>query len=722
MTEATSVRGWEYRPDVFGGIEDISDTLVVREQGVFLLTDASGNVPADNGRGLGLYSRDTRHLSTYDFTLDGVTPVILLSTAESGFSLEQVMGNHRMVDDEGGQIGRCTIELSRQRVLSDGIEEEVRITNFNPFPVQIAPAYRFDADFADIFEIRGHERQRYGKLLTPEIGKGRITYRYLGVDGRLRLTRLAFDPEPDELTANGARFRLTVVPRQTIRLRLRVSIDGTRVEPGRETGSRRISQLYSRWQESFTRINTANEVLNRVLGRSITDLRMLWQEDEGGRRYIAAGTPWFDALFGRDSMITALQTLPFRPAIALDCLHMMARYQGQNRDPFRCEEPGKILHELRHDELCAIGELPYERYYGSVDSTPLFLLLAGEYFGWTNDVSAMRDLLPSILSALGWVRRYGDLNGDGFIDYATDSPTGLRNQGWKDSEDAICHADGSLCDGPISLPEVQGYLYAAYKRLPALLRALREDSEADRITRDAARLRRDFARTFWDSESEMLAMARDGQGRLAKVMSSNAGQTLWSGILSRQLATKVKDALMDNDMFTGWGIRTLSRSAVAYNPVGYHVGTIWPHDNAIVVAGLKRHGFHDEVNELATALFDAACAFQSYRLPEVFGGQPRSPHQPPVPYPVACRPQAWAAGAMLHVLQAVLGLAADASEGKLYLVRPKLPYWMGEVHLSGLEVGRGSVDLNFRRERGRTRVRVTEARDVEVVETSRWPY
>jgi glycogen debranching enzyme len=722
MTDRTLVRSWEYRPDVFGGVEDISDTLVIREQGVFLLTDSDGNVPKGNRRGLGLYGRDTRHLSEYCFTLNGAVPVLLLSAAETGYGMEQVMGNHRMVaEGQAAQIGRCTVELHRQRVLTDILEEYVDVTNFNLFDVELQAEYSFSADFADIFEVRGHERQQPGQVLHPEVSNNSVTFRYLGADGEMRLTRLTFDPPPDSLTPDQAVFLVGLKPRQTRRIRLMISLDPqTPAKLDTRQRRRALVRSYTRWRESFTGIHTNNEIFNRVLNRSIDDLRMLLR-DERGRRFFGAGTPWFDTLFGRDSMITALQVLPLYPAIGLDCLHMMARYQGENVDPFRMEERGKILHEMRQGELCAIGELPYQRYYGSVDSTPLFLLLAGEYFRWTNDTRSMVELKPAILGALHWLRTNAARNAHGFITYETDSPTGLRNQGWKDSEDGICHADGSLCEGPVALPEVQGYVYAAYRLLAPLLRALDEDEEARRVLDDAEALRRAFGKRFWIGEAGLIPMAIDGRGAPSGVMSSNAGQALWSGILGRARAQRVSGALMDNDMFSGWGIRTLARSAVAFNPVGYHVGTIWPHDNAIVIAGLKRYGFDEEANELITALFDAASAFQSYRLPEAFGGQPRSPGQPPVPYPVACRPQAWAAGTMLHVLQSMLGLTADAQNDRLYLVRPRLPYWLSSVHLTGLRLGHGSVDLSFIRQDDRTRVKVANARNLEVVRVARWP-
>ncbi len=724
MTESdapAAERHWEYRPDVFGGVENISDTLVVREQGVFLLSDAAGNITPGNRRGLGLYAGDTRHLSVYDFTLDGMKPVLLLSTADSGYSEDQVLGNHRTTTEDGRMVGRCTVELVRTRVLGTGLQESLTVTNYNPFPVTVRPAYYFDADFVDIFEVRGHARLHPGSLSRPQVDERSVTFRYFGADGVWRSTRIQFDRRPDLMTAYRADFILNLRPRESVQMRLQVSLD-SRDEVAQDGDLLRHYQAeYGQWRGAFTGVHTDNESFNKIIERSTTDLRMLWTQDRQGWHYFAAGTPWFDALFGRDSIITSLQTLPFRHEIARDCLYLLARHQGQSVDTFNAEEPGKILHELRLDELSAIGELPYLHYYGSVDSTPLFLILAAEYYSWTADIDAMRDLRPSIFAAIDWIRRGGSRNRAGYLTYPTDSPNGLRNQGWKDSEDGVVHEDGALCEGPVALAEVQGYLYTVYRRLAPLLRALDEPEQAAALERQAARLRRRFNDDFWLDDTGTVSMAIDGQRRPSRARASNAGQVLWSRLISKERAARVRDMLLENDMFSGWGIRTLSEASPVYNPVGYHVGTIWPHDNAIIAHGLKLYGFRDEVNEVATALYDAARAFPSYRLPELFGGQARSPHQPPVPYPVACRPQAWTAGSMLHILRSVLGLAADAPAGKLYVVHPKLPVWLREVHLRGLRVGKGEVSISFYREKNRTRIQLRQSDGITVVPAASWP-
>lgn len=722
MTPLSADRSWEYLPDIFGGIESISDALAIRERGLFLLTDANGEVPAGNGRGLGLYHNDTRHLSNLSFTLNGAAPVVLLSNADAGFSMEQVMGNHRAVSEDRFSVGRCTVEIARLRVMGEGLEERLTITNYNPFPVAVLPAYAFEADFADIFEVRGHVRSQRGHLLAPEVGDDYVLFSYHGLDGVMRETRVVFDRRPAELTPNQATFALDLAPREQVELRWRVLVHHNEPVSRSAATFHSMASDYARWRETFAFVHTDNEVFNRVLERSLTDLRMLWTRERDGDGYFAAGTPWFDALFGRDSLITALQTLPYRPDLARETLFLLARLQGRRVEPFSAEEPGKILHEMRRDELAAIGELPYGRYYGSVDSTPLFLLLAGEYFMATGDVPAMRALRGSLVAGLHWVRDFGAPDADGYLKYHTSSPTGLRNQGWKDSENCIVHANGELCHGPIALAEVQGYYYAALQLLSRVFEALDDPGEAMRLRLEAAKLGKNFRGDFWIESSGLVPMALDGQGAQAAVMSSNAGQVLWSMILEKQQAEGVRDALFRSDMFTGWGIRTLSSDNPSFNPVGYHVGTIWPHDNAIIAAGLKRNGFDEEVGEIATALFDTACQSSSLRLPEVYGGHLRSAYQPPVPYPVACRPQAWASGAMLHLLSSLLGIAPDAPHHKLYLVRPRLPYWLTEVSVRGMRVGAGSVDLTFKREHGQTNAHVDRAEGVSVVHSTTWPH
>ena len=690
-------------------VRDIRDALVIREQDTFLLTDTSGNVPPDNPSGFGLYHLDTRHLSVYDFSFADARPVVLLSTAELGFSEEQTLTNPAMASLEGRILPRGTIEARRQRVVDDVLEETLRVTNYNVFPIGIEVVYTLDADFADMFEVRGSERKKRGQILPPRIEDGTMVFAYEGLDNRRRETRISFSQPPFSTKEGRVTFRLSLGHREGATIRLLVTTDGRSKAARRTERLVTMSSRYRQWMDSGAQVVTSNEFFNAVLERSFTDLRMLWKRDGDGG-YVAAGTPWYDTFFGRDSAIVAMQTLAYKPEIARHSLKMLARSQGKKDDPWRDEEPGKILHEWRQDEMTAAGELPFSPYYGSIDSTPLFLLLAGEYYAWTADLEMLQELEPNLRAALHWTDALADIDSDGYLEYEARSAAGLVNQGWKDSPDGIIAADGTIAKPPIALVEVQGYVYAAKKKLAPVFAALGDQELAQKLTREAAQLKRRFNRDFWTQESNFFALALDGENQQMAAITSNPGQALWTGIIQRRLAAAVVDVLMRNDMFSGWGIRTLSAASTRFNPLGYHLGTVWPHDNAMIAMGFKKYGFEDELNEVATALFDAARSFPYYRLPELYAGSSRSIQQTPVPYPVACRPQAWAAGSLPLVLQAILGLAPNAPDGELLVVRPRLPYWLDSVQVRNLRVGRGGADLLLSRRGARTRVEVLGVR------------
>ena len=701
-------------------IRDIRDALVIREGDIFLLTDTAGNVHANNPNGFGLYHADTRYLSVYDLSFADARPVMLLSTAELGFSEEQVLTNPTMLSDDGRVLPRGSLELRRQRVVDGALEETLQVTNYNVFPVSFDVVYRLGADFADIFEVRGSERKQRGELLPTHVEDGHVVFSYKGLDGRKRETIVSFSPQPASVDEGQVTFHFAMEHRQSAAVRLVFAIDGHLKAPEGADRFVRLMSQYRIWMENATRMPTDNEFFNEVLARSLLDLRMLWHQ-ENDRCYLAAGTPWFDTIFGRDTAIVSMQTLAFNPDIARHCLKMLACWQGTRFDDWRDEEPGKILHELRDDEMTATGELPYSPYYGSIDSTPLFLLLAAEYYAWTADLEVLREVEPSLRAALQWVDTYGDPDRCGYLEYEKRSPTGLVNQGWKDSREAVIYADGTLAKPPIALVEVQGYVYAAKKKLAPLFAALGDHALASRLRQEAASLKRRFNRDFWLENESFFALALDGDKHPADAITSNPGQALWTGIVQRRLAEPVVEVLMRNDMFSGWGIRTLSATSSRFNPLGYHLGTVWPHDNSLIAMGFKKYGFEEELNEVATALFDAARPLAYYRLPELFAGSARTTYSTPVPYPVACRPQAWAAGSFPLILQAILGLRPNAPAGELLIVRPRLPHWLETVQVRGLRVGKGEVDLRYRRRGRRTMVDVLHARRVKVRHVGVWP-
>ncbi len=704
------------------GIEDIRDVLIIRERSSYLVADRQGNVSAGNTQGHGVYHADTRHLSVYNFSLDGAAPVVLLSTAELGYAMEQVMTNPTIVTPEGRRIARGSTEISRQRVVSDMIEEHLRITNFNPFPITLALLYEFDADFADIFDVRGYQRESSGTLHPPEVGPHTIRYAYTGIDGRERSTKIDFDRTPARIDSRSALFGVSLQRRETVTLRVAISVNAHNRRSPKVGRLDAVAQHYRQWIDGCTQIFTDNEFFNRVMYRSLHDIRMLLSESEDGESFLSAGTPWFDALFGRDSCIVSTQMLAYRPEIARNTLRLLAKSQGKEIDHVRDEEPGKILHELRFDELSRVGELPYSPYYGSIDSTPLFLMLVAEYYQWTADLRLVRELLPVISAAFDWMELFGETRSDGYLDYEKRSAKGLVNQGWKDSWDAVVHLNGTLAQPPIALAEVQGYAYAARTRLAPVLEKLGETKLAARLRRDAKRSRERFNQQFWLPGPRFYAMALDGARRPVESASTNPGHCLWTGLIDPERASDVVTRLLAADMFSGWGLRTLTAGSPRYNPLGYHLGTVWPHDNSVAAMGFKMYGFEDELNEVATALFDASTSFPYFRLPELFGGETRSAHNAPVPYPVACRPQAWAAGAFPLMTQAILGLRPSAPEQRLSIVSPNLPYWLNSVQVRGLRVGNGTVTLHYRREGKDTRVEVLDATGgIDVVITHHWP-
>ncbi len=709
---ANQDRRWEYAPDSHGLIDDISSALVCREGSLYLVTDADGFVPSGNSRGLGFYSGDTRHLSGYELLLNGEDPHVFMSAGPSGFSQEQVLGNRRGTYD-GNEVSRGTIEMVRQRFVSEHLRENLAVTNHNVFDVEVIISYRFQADFADIFEVRGHVRQHPGNPIEPSASGDEIEYRYLGADGEWRRTLIHFSRQPDSISPTQATFTFQLPAGETHKLGLDISTSWDN-EPVTSQSLDAMRESYAAWHKDFASIRTDNDLFNEVLDRAIGDLRTLWTQDAGGG-YLAAGVPWYSTLFGRDSIIAALQILPLKPDVARECLLLLARHQSTSFDDYHVQEPGKILHEMRDSELTRIHELPYKAYYGSVDSTPLFLILVAEYYAWTGDLETVRSLHGAIVAALHWILDFGKREGDPYVRYRTDSADGLRNQGWKDSADGVMHRDGTPCDGPIALAEVQGYAFASFTAIAPLLRLLGEKDLAGRIEAEADHLRRCFNADFWLEEEGYVALALDGDNRRAEVMTSNAGQVLWSGILGQERADRLRRRLLQNDMFSGWGIRTLSSNSVRYFPLGYHVGTIWPHDNALIAVGFKRYSFSAEATELLTSLFDATQLFADRRLPELFGGQPRGHYLPPVPYPVACRPQAWAAGSLLQLLTTTLGLRPDVANGRLEVVDPRLPVWIERAQLHELRIAGSRVNLNFERHGEDTTVSAEVHGSIEVV-------
>jgi len=730
------VRFFEPRDSRIEKATDLGSVQVLKHGNLFMLTDQFGDIHADS-RGLGLYRDDSRLLSCSVLRVGGARPVALQGSTGANYRGVIQLTNPTLArnpDDKinpgQGLVGK-KLGITRERLLTnDALEERVRIVNFAEHDETVDVVMELGDDSADIFEVRGYERAR-GTLLPVATTDTRVTFRYDGLDKRRRRTHVAFSEaatieavQPGDPTDQGGTIRLRWVwPLEAgadHELSWTVwSSKSALPEAAQATGQDELfpeiprvaadegAAAYHAWARSTTAVAADHELFNLTMARSLADLRLLVNEGpRAGERYIAAGVPWFTTLFGRDSIIAALQTLAFRPQIAVETLDVLAALQATEVDDWRDAEPGKILHELRQGETALDGELPHSPYYGSVDSTPLWLILLGATYDWTGDLALVDRLWPNALAALRWIDEWGDRDGDGFVEYERRSPRGLLNQGWKDSGDAIRDRNGRQMVAPIALAEVQGYVFDAKRRMAALARIRSEDALAARLEADAEKLRARFEEAFWVEDQRYYAMALDGEKRQADAIGSNAGQCLWSGIVSPQRARDVADRLLGPSLFSGWGIRTYGAGQPGYTPFGYHTGTVWPHDNSIAAAGLKRYGFQDDPNRLVSNVFEAAQQFTDFRLPELFCGFDRQGSAMPVPYPVACSPQAWSAGAAFMFLETMVGLKAHADRRELELLRPHLPDWLGKVTITNLRIGDASVDLLFHRWRGTTSAEV----------------
>jgi len=669
----------------------------------FAMFDEFGDVHELERSPTGLFHHDTRFLSRLHLTLEGHRPLILSSTVRPDNVLLDVdLTNPDLYEGDRLVLAKDTFHLSRSKFLwQAGCYELFTIVSYAEERMRLRLGLEFAADFADIFEIRGTPRKRRGAVTCELRSPAEVAFVYGSLDGVPRTTRICFAPAPATLTPTRAEFDLELDARERRAISVTVHCDhGTEPRPA-ETRffpamrcARRSRALARRGTAA---IETSNESINAVLSRSSADLAMLTTETPYGP-YPYAGVPWFSTAFGRDGVITALEMLWLDPSVARGVLTFLAAHQGKSEEPQADMEPGKILHERRECELARLGEVPFGRYYGSIDSTPLFVALAGLYWRRTGDRETLEAIWPNVKGCLDWIKHYGDRDDDGFVEYSRMRESGLRNQGWKDSEDAIFHADGSLAAGSIALCEVQGYVYLAL-RLAAEMAADFGDQVTCREARSRAdRLQRQFEEAFWCEELGTYALALDGGKKPCRVRSSNAGQLLFTGIARPDRAARVAQGLAGRDFSTGWGVRTVSSREKRFNPTSYHNGSIWPHDNALIGLGLARYGHTNQALALTCAVFDAATHMHLRRLPELFCGFERKRDKSPTLYPVACAPQAWAACAPFALLQACLGLEIDADGAMVTLHRPRLPPFLDWLKVSRLQVGASRLDLLFRRQ------------------------
>jgi len=573
------------------------------------------------------------------------------------------------------------------------------------------------ADFADIFEVRGTHRERRGRRLEDEIRTNCLLFTYESLDHIVRQTGIECYPAPTHISSNELRFETSLRPRQASDFYITVSCHpkAHRRATGYSRAKIAIESELAAAASGMCRISGSNDRFNRWVKRSLADVEMMTLGNPE-TNYPYAGVPWFSTVFGRDGIITALEMLWIAPQIAKGVLQFLASTQATEVNPDAEAEPGKILHELRRGEMANLGEVPFRRYYGSVDATPLFVVLAGTYFDYTNDRDFLKELWPHLDLALQWIDRYGDQDGDGFVEYARHGSKGLVQQGWKDSNDSIFHANGGIAQPPIALCEVQGYVYAA-KRAAAKLCASFDDAErAAKLEQEASELQRNFEREFWCEDLSIYALALDGEKEPCRVRTSNPGHCLFAGIASPERAQLVAHTLLSQDFYTGWGVRTVGSEECRYNPLSYHNGSVWPHDNAIIASGLARYGFRDLTGRILMGLLDLSNAVDLHRLPELFCGLERRPRQGPTLYPVACSPQAWSAGAVFMMLQACLGVSIDGLSRKLVLDRSYLPEGIPQLWIRQLRIGNSRVDLFLERQAGTVRFELLEKQgEVDVI-------
>jgi len=684
-----------------------SSTAVLLRGDALAVFDPQGDLPESRLHELGLFYREARHLSEAVLGLAGAPLILLSSTVKDDTtSLEVDLTNLETLSRRGEKVPRRALHIHRSKFLwKDACHELIEIHNYGSVSLVSDLLFEFAADFADIFELRGCKRSNRGRLLEPRLGQSSVTLFYQGLDGVLRQTKIEVSGVPANVAVDQIRIPLALTPGERIAFTITVfftSEEGTKTLTYREAAEERSKETTP---YADCELSTSNEQFNAWLNRSKADLRMLTAVTSEGL-YPYAGVPWFSTVFGRDGIVTALECLWFLPELARGVLKFLAAAQATGIEPQKDSEPGKILHETRTGEMARLGEVPYRRYYGSADATPLFLMLAAAYFARTGDIEFMRCIWVNIQMALSWIAKFGDRDRDGFVEYARSSSGGLVNQGWKDSDDSVFHADGRLATSPIALCEIQSYVFCAKTGISRVAEALRYQEQSHALRRDAQTLRTRFNEAFWCEEIDMYASALDQEKRQCKVRSSNAGQCIFTGIADAEHVRRMTHILSSDAFFSGWGIRTVATSEARYNPMSYHNGSVWAHDNALIAYGLSGCEDKDLSCNILARFFDASKYVALRRLPELFCGFARRPGTGPALHPQACAPQAWAAGAVFLMLQSCLGLSVQAADSTIRLTYPRLPESIRNVTIRNLCIGPNSIDLELTRNRDSVSVNI----------------
>lgn len=672
------------------GAWGVAEAAVIKSGNLFLLTNTSGDVPMASGHGLGLYYDDCRYVNGFELRIGGRELTGLASTAfEDGRGISEAQCP--MIDEKGINIPKDAVSVRRRRSL-DGAAltfvDEIEIKNYSGRRLTVPVELSLRCEFEDVMVVRGLADGPRGRPPVERRSGGRLSFHYEGVDGVRRACAVSIRPMPARVRKGLACIKLVILPEKSAKIKVRLTIEREEREisaarRGPSRGDRH--PLFA----SCLELRGDTITLERAFSRSVADLRLL-QSRLGSGRYVAAGLPWFGTLFGRDSLITSLQSLMLDADLAADVLRLLARLQAEGTDRWREEEPGKILHELRHGELARSGAIPHTPFYGAVDTAPLFVILLARHARWTGSLGLFLELESHTARALAWMEGFAE-----FIEYRSkESGERLINQGWKDSGNAIVDSSGKAARSPVALIEVQAYFYEALTSVAELYGRAGRPERARSLLERARRLRRDVERRFWSQRLGSYSMGL-GAGRPLEVLSSNAGHALWAGIPGPARARRVARALMSERMFSGWGVRTLGEGEKAYHPVSYHLGSVWPHDNALIHEGLRRYGFDADADRIFLGIVRASLSFDGQRLPELFCGYSAAEFEKPVPYPVACHPQAWAAAAIPAMLRSQLGISADGFSGRITITRPRLPPFAGWLELRGLRAAGGSVDLRF---------------------------
>jgi glycogen debranching enzyme len=692
---------------------DAVEMLALIHGSTFFAATRQGDLMPPGAPHIGLFYQDTRFLSQLELLVNSEKPLVLsCTTVDADSSRVELTVRGSSTADDSLDIPVNTVYLHREQLLaSDCFYDTLEIENFYDAEVTLSVELRFAADFMDIFQVRGLVRHKSGCYYKPELRDSCVRFPYMGLDERSRIAELHFSPKPQTLEDNRAVWRCRLPPHGTVQLATIATMFVGRQLEGQGRSLAQVSTFeevrahsavrHQEWHQACTHFRSDNDIFDALLQTSIEDFYALRMPEPAGTA-VAAGVPWFAALFGRDSLLSSYETLILNPNLARGTLRVLASYQGTERNDERDEDPGKILHERRSSEMTATNEVAFGRSYGSVDSTPLFLILAHEYFRWSGDEDLLQELKSAFVAATRWILDYGDLDGDGLIEYCRRNPKGLFNQGWKDSGDANRHRDGRIAQPPVALVEVQGYAVRALAGASEMLNRLGEAELANRAAARSEEIQQLIEERFWLEDRKYYAMALDRDKSPLRVDGSNPGHLLFTRAISRERAQQTTDRLLDQGLFSGWGIRTLSSAESYFNPMSYHCGSVWPHDNAVIGYGMARYGFNEEACRIFQSLYEAALHFNDYRFPELFCGVERRVKGEPVHYPVSCSPQGWAAGAPFLLLTGLLGLRPSAENDELAIVDPYLPPFLNTLRIDNLCIGSSRIALVFKRKDGRT--------------------